>query len=198
MSLIFYTITIYTRTINGSGFTNFTKNKKAPDRKSEAFRKFKRKSGLVVMSAWAVCVTVSYFFFGSITNADDFNVEYEVFACEWMVTIEFHVVAFDSDYAEQKHFAVRAGSLELIVFLKLIRVWKFRAWHFNDQLIVVSSICVCSSNFDLAFVTHAQKSHGFFETWDDLTNTFHVGKWITGVTGSIDNFAGFVSQGVME
>lgn len=141
----------------------------------------------MVMSAFAVSVPVGNLFSGSVPDAHDFHIEYQVFTGQGVIAVELHGLSENFHHAEQQDFTLGSIGLKLIAFLE---VFGGRELVFRDldyQLFVESSISVRCGDFDLPLVADIQQRHGALEAGNDLAHTFQVCERRLGITGSVDH-----------
>lgn len=150
------------------------------------------------MSAFAVSMPVGDLFSGSVPDPHDFNIEYEIFTGQGMISIKFHGLTEHFDHAEQQDFALRSVCLELIAFLEVFSGRELVFRNFNHQLIIEVSIGISSGNLDFPFVSNSQQSHGALEPGNDLPHAFEVSKGRLGITRGINHLARRIRESIME
>ena len=50
---------------------------------------------MMMMSAWAMCMAMFQFLFRCIANVNDLHIKVKCFACQRMIEVEGHFIAFD-------------------------------------------------------------------------------------------------------
>ena len=148
---------------------------------------------LMVVTAWAVCVSVIELFVRRGAHANDLNFKVQILASQGVVAADEHVVAFDAVDGED-HFSTflrRMLGAELEAFGQvLLRILGEHALgDFDIELVIDLAVRILGSDVDRELVAGLLAVQSGFETGDDLTMARHEDQRLAGLAG-IDVLAG--------
>lgn len=150
----------------------------------------------MMMTARTVCVTVLNFFSRRIANFSDLDVEVEILAREWVVTVDGDVRVSDAGNDDDLNLTMARVSVELIADLNVF-FRDLRARNLNDRFRIVFAVCISCFYRNRLLIAFFEAVEGALEARNDLTDAFEVAQRLI-VMGRLENRSFGILQSVVE
>jgi len=151
----------------------------------------------VAMTVRAVRVAVLDFFFGCVTNIEDFDREKERLACERVIAIEMNLIAVDLFDRENHSHAIAACGFKGHAFFELNAFWELSALDGHLEGWVDLAVAILRGNGDVFLVADLKACERALETWNDLLRAMKIAERILCV-GFIQNLTCRVFETILE
>lgn len=127
---------------------------------------------MVMMITVRMGVAVIEFVLAGGAHGEHFDIEDEILARQRMISVERHLITFNSNHRDNRRLAVAIG-LEHVADIERFHRQAI-ARNLSDQLRIAFSVRLLGRNHDHALGSRRQPSQGLFQAIDDLACTFKI------------------------